>query len=247
MRSNLNNFQLPDFNLIKPQINHLFFDLDHTIWDFDKNAEETLHELYHFYSLKQLGMNSADDFIEVYTLNNHRLWADYHVGKISKQVLRETRFAKTFTDLGLSADCIPAQLEDDYVRICPTKVNLFPQAHETLTYLSDKYTLHLISNGFQEATEMKVSNTDISKYFKTIVISECVGYNKPDKAIFQFALDGAKATINESLMIGDSIEADIRGAQDFGMKAIYFNPGRKEIPDDVEFEIAELNQLITLL
>jgi putative hydrolase of the HAD superfamily len=247
MQANTTDNLLTDLHSIKSQINHLFFDLDHTLWDFDKNAEETLSELYHSYSLKQLGMHSVDDFIEVYTRNNHQLWADYHVGKISKKMLRETRFSKTFIDLGLSSDSIPGQLEDDYVRICPTKMNLFPQVHETLNYLSGLYTLHLISNGFQEATEMKVSNTDLSKYFATIVISEVVGCNKPDKAIFQFALDGANAQIHESLMIGDSIEADIRGAQNFGMKAIYFNPEGKEKPADVEFEITELNQLITLL
>lgn len=226
---------------------HIFFDLDHTIWDFDRNAEETLNELYHLYALNEIGLHSADAFIEVYTRNNHALWADYHLGKISKQVLRETRFSKTFTDMGLSAERIPANFEDDYVRICPTKTNLFPQAHETLTYLSAKYKLHLISNGFQESTEMKIQNTGLVPYFHTIVISEIVGYNKPDKAIFEFALKGAGATLTESLMIGDSIEADIRGAQDFGMKAIYFNPERKVKPDDVEHEISELKQLMQIL
>ena len=232
---------------IQMHYKHLFFDLDHTIWDFDKNAEETLHELYHVYDLKQLGLNSPDAFIEVYTRNNHQLWADYHVGKISKQVLRETRFAKTFTDMGVSPDHIPNQFENDYVNICPTKTNLFPQAHETLTYLQDKYTLHLISNGFKESTEMKVSITGIKKYFTTVVISEIVGYNKPDKAIFEYALNVAGAIISESMMIGDSVEADIRGAQDFGMKAIYFNPAGKEKPEDVELQITSLCELMKLL
>ncbi len=244
---NSNPKSLSEITDFKPQLKHIFFDLDHTIWDFDKNAEETLNELYHSYALKSLGLHSADDFIEVYTRNNHQLWADYHLGKISKQVLRETRFSKTFLDLGLASDCIPINFEDDYVRICPTKTNLFPEAHETLEYLSNEYTLHLISNGFREATEMKVSNTDLKKYFSTIVISEIVGFNKPDKAIFQFALDGAGAVVPQSLMIGDSVEADIRGAQDFGMKAIYFNPERKEKPADVMYEINELNQLVSLL
>ena len=226
---------------------HIFFDLDHTIWDFDRNAEETLNELYHVYSLKEIGLSSADMFIEVYTRNNHALWADYHLGKISKDVLRETRFSKTFSDLGVQPDLIPSGFEDDYVRICPTKTNLFPKAHETLTYLSAKYKLHLISNGFQESTEMKIEKTGLGCYFSTVVISECVGYNKPDKAIFEYALSGAGALKPESLMIGDSIEADIRGAQDFGIKAIYFNPERKEKPQDVEHEIIELNELTRLL
>ncbi len=121
---------------------HIFFDLDHTLWDFDKNAEETLNELYHSYKLSDLGLNSATVFIETYTQNNHQLWADYHVGKITKEALRETRFKKTFLDLGLSPELIPLQFEDDYVNICPTKTNLFPHVHETLTYLQGKYHLH---------------------------------------------------------------------------------------------------------
>ncbi|NEU10318.1 noncanonical pyrimidine nucleotidase, YjjG family [Flavihumibacter sp. R14] len=227
--------------------NHIFFDLDHTIWDFDRNAEETLQELYQLYSLKDIGLHSADAFIEVYTRNNHALWADYHLGKISKEFLRETRFSKTFADMGIEVNRVPRSFEDDYVRICPTKTNLFPHAHETLTYLSAKYKLHLISNGFQESTEMKVEKTGLGRYFRTVVISECVGCNKPDKAIFEHALAGAGATVSESLMIGDSIEADIRGAQAFGMKAIFFNPEGKEKPEDVKHEIVELRELMEIL
>jgi putative hydrolase of the HAD superfamily len=227
--------------------NHLFFDLDHTIWDFDKNAEETLHELYRTYNLNDLGLYSADIFIERYTLNNHQLWADYHVGKISKQVLRETRFAKTFTDLGVPSEHIPQQFEDDYVTICPTKTNLFPFAHETLTYLKDKYTLHIISNGFKESTEMKITNNGLEVYFEHVIISEVVGVNKPDRAIFDHALNLAEADVSKSIMIGDSIEADIRGAQNYGMKAIYFNPEGKEKPADVEHQISCLSELTSIL
>ncbi len=226
---------------------HLFFDLDHTIWDFDKNAEETLNELYHTYKLRDLGLNSPDRFIEVYTHNNHQLWAEYHVGKITKQKLRETRFSKTFIDLGLSPNLIPEQFEDDYVNICPTKTNLFPKAHETLKYLKERYSLHLISNGFKESTELKVSKNGLNKYFENVVISEVVGFNKPDRAIFNHALNLASADVSESIMIGDSLEADIRGAQDYGMRAIYFNPERKEKPADVEQEIACLSELMILL
>jgi putative hydrolase of the HAD superfamily len=226
---------------------HLFFDLDHTIWDFDKNAEETLQELYERYNLNDLGLGSSNTFIEVYTKNNHQLWADYHVGKITKELLRETRFSKTFIDMGVSPHNIPVQFENDYVTICPTKTNLFPEAHETLSYLKDKYTLHLISNGFKESTEIKIRKTGLEKYFKTVVISEVVGYNKPHKAIFEYALNAAEATISESLMIGDSIEADIRGAQGYGMEAIYFNPERKERPEDVRQEIKCLSELMELL
>lgn len=226
---------------------HLFFDLDHTIWDFDKNAEETLFELFQTHNLSGLGLSSPDEFIEVYTRNNHQLWADYHLGKISKDYLRSTRFSKTFTDLGVLPDLMPAQFEEDYVSICPTKNNLFPHSHETLTYLQNKYTLHLISNGFKESTEMKISLNGLTPYFSTVVISEIVGYNKPDKAIFEYALQGAGAAVSESLMIGDSIEADIRGAQNYGMKAIFFNPLGKETPPDVVQQISCLSELSRLL
>jgi putative hydrolase of the HAD superfamily len=226
---------------------HLFFDLDHTIWDFDKNAEETLHELYHTYKLHDLGLHSADQFIETYTQNNHQLWADYHLGKITKQVLRETRFSKTFIDLGISPESIPHQFEDDYVNICPTKTNLFPKTHETLSYLNNKYSMHVISNGFKESTEMKIHNNGLGIYFDNVIISEVVGINKPDKAIFEHALSLADAHVSESMMIGDSIEADIRGAQNFGMKAIYFNPEGKEAPEDVEHQIKCLSDLTQFL
>jgi putative hydrolase of the HAD superfamily len=227
--------------------NHIFFDLDHTIWDFDKNAEETLLELYGTYGLNNLGLHSADTFIETYTRNNHQLWADYHLGRISKQALRETRFKKTFLDLGLEPELIPLQFEDDYVALCPTKTNLFPHAHETLSYLSNKYPLYLISNGFKESTEIKVAGTGIAKYFKHIIISEVVGVNKPDKAIFQHALDLACATKAESLMIGDSLEADVMGALNFGMDAIYFNPAGLLKPLEVPLQITHLKELTLIL
>jgi len=226
---------------------HLFFDLDHTIWDFDKNAEETLYELYDVYRLSEIGLPSAGIFIETYTRNNHKLWADYHTGKITKTELRETRFKKTFLELGVSPDAIPLSFEDDYVQLCPTKTNLFPHAHETLRYLKNKYTLHLISNGFKESSELKIGNTNIGSYFQHIIISEIVGANKPDKAIFEHALSLAGATKNESLMIGDSLEADVYGALSFGMDAIYFNPFNAPKPADVPLQVTHLKELTLIL
>src|ERR1700761_2470595 len=117
---------------------HLFFDLDHTIWDFDKNAEETLTELYDIYELGAIGLPSAEGFIETYTRNNHQLWAEYHPGKITKTELRETRFKRTFLELGVHPDALPVAFEDDYVKLCPTKTNLFAHAHEVLQYLAGK-------------------------------------------------------------------------------------------------------------
>jgi putative hydrolase of the HAD superfamily len=226
---------------------HIFFDLDHTIWDFDKNAEETLHELYVIHKLNDIGLNSADVFIETYTQNNHRLWREYHLGNITKEALREARFKQTFLDLGVHPDVIPYGFEDEYVQLCPTKTNLFPNAHETLEYLQSKYTLHLISNGFKESQDIKINGTGIGKYFKHVIISEIAGANKPDPAIFQFAIDAAGTTKQESLMIGDSLEADVLGALNFGMDAIFFNPFSVSKPDEVKVQINDLKELILML
>jgi putative hydrolase of the HAD superfamily len=226
---------------------HIFFDLDHTIWDFDKNAEETLHELYEIYRLNEIGLPSASLFIETYTRNNHQLWADYHTGKITKTELRETRFKRTFLELGVHPDILPVAFEDDYVKLCPTKTNLFPYAHETLQYLQNKYTLHLISNGFKESSELKIGNTKIGGYFKHVIISEIVGVNKPDSAIFQHALNLAGAEKHESIMIGDSLEADVYGALNFGMDAIYFNPFNTPRPGDVPLHVNHLKELTFIL
>ena len=226
---------------------HIFFDLDHTIWDFDKNAEETLHELYDIYKLDAMGLPAAEVFIETYTRNNHQLWAEYHTGKITKDELRETRFKRTFLELGLHPDSVPTAFEDDYVKLGPTKTNLFAGAHEVLQYLQGKYTLHLISNGFKESTETKVSNTNIGGYFQNIIISEVVGVNKPDPQIFEHALNLAGATKAESLMIGDSLEADIYGALNFGIDAIFFNALNIAKPDDVSLQVFGLKELMGIL
>lgn len=225
-------------------IKHIFFDLDHTIWDFDRNAHETLMELYEVHQLSALGLTSAENFIAAYTINNHQLWAQYHLGKIDKQTLRQERFRKTFLELGLTPEVIPIQFEEDFVNIGPTKKNLFESAEKVLGYLQNKYRLHIISNGFKEATLTKMQVSNLNPYFKNVVISEDVGVNKPDKAIFEHALNLAQAHKTESIMIGDSLEADIYGAQNFGMRAIFFNPLKANKPDDVSEQIHHLEELL---
>ncbi|WP_099369528.1 YjjG family noncanonical pyrimidine nucleotidase [Sphingobacterium sp. 1.A.5] len=223
---------------------HIFFDLDHTIWDFDRNAEETLHELYFRYSFDHIfNSPTSETFIATYTTNNHRLWDLYHHGKIDKPTLRKLRFADTFTQLGVNPELFPVAFEEEYLEICPTKTNLFPNAHETLGYLQDRYTLHLISNGFKEACEKKLEHSKLAPYFDTIVISEIVGINKPDRRIFEHALKNGKAIKEEAVMIGDNIDADVRGAQNAGLEAIFFNPLEVEKPQDINHMIKDLKEL----
>ncbi|VTP91199.1 YjjG family noncanonical pyrimidine nucleotidase [Sphingobacterium daejeonense] len=223
---------------------HIFFDLDHTIWDFDRNAEETLHELYFRYSFDHIfNSPTSETFIATYTINNHRLWDLYHHGKIDKPTLRKLRFADTFTQLGVNPELFPVAFEEEYLEICPTKTNLFPNAHETLGYLQDRYTLHLISNGFKEACEKKLEHSKLAPYFDTIVISEIVGINKPDRRIFEHALKNGNAIKEEAVMIGDNLDADVRGAQNAGLEAIFFNPLEVEKPQDINHMIKDLKEL----
>lgn len=225
-------------------IKHIFFDLDHTIWDFDKNAEETLMELYRHYKLDELGLSSAEEFILNYTLNNHALWADYHMGRISKELLRAERFKRTFIQMGILPELVPHQFEDDYVRLSPTKKNLFEGSIKVLEYLQQRYQLHIITNGFKETTITKMTVSGLNPYFNNVIISEDVGYNKPHPTVFQYAIDIAHAKVEESIMIGDSLEADIYGAKNFGMQAIFFNPLKKEKPADVDWQICHLEELL---
>lgn len=222
----------------------IFFDLDHTIWDFDKNAEETLAELYPRFGFDKLfNKPNPDDFIKTYSINNHKVWELYHHGKIDRSTLRHLRFANTFKELGVDPELFPSAFEEAYLELCPTKTHLFPHAHETLEYLGRHYHLHLISNGFREACEKKLKNSKLQHYFKTIVISEVFGVNKPDPRIFEHALRNGGAARETAVMIGDNIDADIRGATGVGMDAIFFNPIGAAKPHDVQHMITDLKDL----
>lgn len=226
---------------------HIFFDLDHTLWDFDANAKETLLELYDTYELKRRGIDSALEFIDVYTEYNHKLWRDYHNGVITKEELRASRFKMAFEHFGLKEENIPHQFEVDYVNICPTKTNLFPGAHEVLTALKAKYSLHIITNGFLESQQMKMQRTGLDQYFDEIFVSEVIGLYKPDIALFQHALRSTNAHAEISLMVGDSLEADILGARNAGIDQVFFNPYDQEHEHEITYEIKDLRELLHIL
>ncbi|MBL0138736.1 MAG: noncanonical pyrimidine nucleotidase, YjjG family [Bacteroidetes bacterium] len=225
---------------------HLFFDLDNTLWDFERNSTEALTELYHKYSLQKLGVSSLEIFLEKYKERNAMMWDEYRLGKIDKATLRDKRFQLTFWDMGLDAETAPNELPDEYLRISPRKTHLFPHAHETLSYLCSKYTLHIITNGFVEAQEIKLQASDLEKYFAEIIISEHTGYKKPDINIFNYSMQKAGASADECVMIGDGLDVDIAGARNAGWDTVYFNPFEIPHTDSVTFEIKSLDELTRL-
>lgn len=228
---------------------HLLFDLDHTLWDFEKNSEETLHTLFDRFALGQHGKFDSDSFYRKYKFVNTRLWDLYNKGKISQEELRSARFVKTLTGLGLGTHQIPAGISEAYTALCPTKTAVFPYTFEVLDYLRPKYSLHIITNGFKEVQYIKMNSSKLNSYFKEIVTSECCGYKKPDKRIFEHTLERIQVTADQCLMIGDNLECDIAGARQAGIDQVYFNPekARTKRRPKPTYQIRCLSELKSIL
>ncbi|ALD22766.1 HAD family hydrolase [Hymenobacter sp. DG25A] len=227
---------------------HLFFDLDHTLWDFETNADVTLRHLFDHHDLQRFGTFTVDAFIQVYSDINHGLWRLYQNNKITQQQLRATRFPRTFVKLGLTEADSPAGISEQFTDILPKKSAVFPYTYEVLDYLRDKgYELHLITNGFKDIQYIKLNASCLTDYFQEIVTSECCGHLKPDTRIFQHALERTGATAAESLMIGDNLECDVLGAYNAGIDQVYFNPEKRRHFNEVTYEISCLSELRAIL
>jgi len=225
------------------QIKHIFFDLDHTLWDFKKNSSLTFKFLLEKYNIS-IGLNR---FLEIYMPINFSLWKLYRDEKISKEYLRHNRLKSAFEklDLDISAETID-MMADDYVTHLPDHNFLVKGTLPVLDYLTTKYELHIITNGFTEVQKKKISNSNLDKYFSCIIDSETVGVKKPNSKVFKYALKAAGATQNESLMIGDNLEADIIGALDAGFSAIHFNNNNETLHSHCKI-ITDLKSLNSIL
>ncbi|MEO6904033.1 MAG: YjjG family noncanonical pyrimidine nucleotidase [Bacteroidia bacterium] len=226
---------------------HLFFDLDRTLWDFEKNCEESLSELAIKHNLKAYGIDSISRFTEYFIEINEQLWEDYGQGLISKQQIRNNRFPQLFLKYKLVNDQLATTFALDYTAITPLKKNLLPDTLQVLNYLKEKYTLHIITNGFEETQLLKLKECNIDFYFSEIITSERAGFKKPDIGVFNFSLALTKATVNNSVMIGDSLSSDIIGARQAGMHQIYLNRRGDKHSEAITYEIRELNELMKLL
>ena len=225
------------------EIRHIFFDLDHTLWDYDKNAQETLTELY-----DQLELNSAvslKKFINTYYEINDQMWLKYNSKLINRNYIKENRFLEVFRKVGID-ESHAEESSNYFMNNCSRKPHLIEHAKITLDYLFKKYKLHIITNGFNDVQPVKLSSSGIQEYFEVIVTSETSQARKPEPEIFQDALDKANATKVESVMIGDNPKTDIHGARDFGIKTILYDPsGRKRSMAD--YSIQSLDELIRIL
>ena len=224
---------------MKNRIQHIFFDLDHTLWDFEKNsalAFETVLKKH------QIAVN-LNDFLQYYIPLNLSYWEKYRKEEVTQAQLRYGRLKDTFNSLSYEIDdAMIDELSIEYIHYLPQFNHLFEGAIEVLDYLKPNYHLHIITNGFEEVQSKKLKNSNIEHYFTTITNSEMAGVKKPNPLIFEYALKAANADKSNSIMIGDCIDADVQGALDFGMDAIHFNENNIQITDHIK----QINHLIEL-
>jgi len=235
------------FAVMGKRYKHIFFDLDHTLWDFERNAEEAKKELYERHRLRLLGIPSYEEFREKYIGINAGLWALYRDDMIKKDDLNFKRFYLTLREFGIDDRALGSLMASGFIEEISNKTYLFPYAKEILEYLYPKYPLYIITNGFEEVQFSKLKNSGMDKYFTTIITSEEAGVKKPDPAIFLFSLNKTGAVAGESLMVGDDLEVDILGAKVAGMDQLLVNHEGNVHDVEVTFEVRTLKEIETIL
>jgi putative hydrolase of the HAD superfamily len=226
----------------------LFFDLDHTLWDFETNSKETIQELYTTHRLAELGIVDFDGFYSTYSAHNHRLWDRYTKGFIKQEELRWKRVYLSLLDFKVANEPLAKEMSQAYLEILPNKKHLFPYTIEILEYLKQKeYKMHLITNGFESVQFKKIKNSGLQDYFIEVITSEASNSLKPQKEIFEYALKNAKASVEKSIMIGDNEFADIQGGINMGMDTVFVNHIQAIPTIPATYTITHLKELETIL
>ena len=224
---------------VNTNITDVFFDLDHTLWDFEKNSALAFETIF---KTQNLAVNMPD-FLHFYVPINRAYWEKYRKDEITQKELRFGRLKETFDLLEFEIeDALIDFLSEEYIFYLPKYNHLFDGTIEILDYLKPKYNLHIITNGFAEIQGNKMNNSYISHYFKTITNSEMAGVKKPNSMIFEYALGLAEAKKENSIMIGDCIEADVQGALDAGLDAILFTESNEQVAENIK----QVNHLLEL-
>ena len=223
---------------------HIFFDLDHTLWDFDTNSRHTLKEIHGCFELHARGVHDFDLFHKNYLAHNEVLWERYRNGVIKVDELRWKRMWQTLIDFKIGDEELAKEMGLKFLELLPTRNILFPDTIEVLDYLTDKgYQLHLITNGFEHTQHCKLKNSGIDKYFREVITSEGSNSLKPKKEIFEYALTRSKAGVENSIMIGDSLEVDILGALNAGIDQVFVNHLRVPCEINPTYTVYNLKEL----
>lgn len=225
---------------------HIFFDLDRTLWDFDTNTKDTIREIYHSYDF-HTSIGNFDEWYANYQKHNIYLWDLYGKGEIKKEYLRDMRFYFALRDYGMDDIALGAEFGQKFVEQSPLKTTVFPHANEILTYLCEKYDLHIITNGFREIQQVKLNSTGLIRYFKNLFSSDTIGYNKPHPGIFHHVVSALNAKKSECLMIGDDFKSDVLGAKNSNIDQVFFNHENVTYEVKPTYEIRSLNDLLNFL
>lgn len=226
---------------------HLFFDLDHTLWDFETNSQEALLDLYQRHKLEERLQAPVHKFLQAYYQINDELWALYRKSLISKEDLRHQRFYRAFHSFGPLDEETIQSFERQYMDLAPRKTALMPGTLKVLTALKERYNLHIITNGFSETQKIKLEGSGLRPFFEGVFCSDAIGINKPEAGIFIEAMKRVGAERKNSIMIGDNLLADVSGARNVGMDQVYYNPKASAHKDQVTFEIGHLEELLPIL
>lgn len=226
---------------------HLFFDLDHTLWDFDSNSREALQDIYVSLSLQDAGVHDFKVFHTNYLVHNDRLWDKYRNGQINVEELRWKRMWLSLLDFKVGDEALARKMGIAFLEILPTKTLLFPDTDYILHYLSAKnYKLHLITNGFEKTQHQKLKSAGIESFFQEVITSEGSNSLKPHPEIFEYALMKTRASKKESIMIGDTPEVDILGAINAGIDQVYVNHTHNPEPVKATYTVSSLKELETI-
>lgn len=227
---------------------HLFFDLDHTLWDFEKNAHDCLLEIYGHFNLAAFGVEDVAIFCEKFSEANYYYWALLEQKVITADELRRRRFKTAFAKLDIEIEeAFGLEMNDFFLKSLPNKKALIEGAIDVLNHLKPNYQLHILSNGYEGLQIQKMKSSAIHHYFEEIITVDKAKALKPDKAIFEYALKCTNASVSNSLMIGDNYEADIRGAINAQFHTVFYNPDKQETVEKPTFDIATLAELKTFL
>ena len=223
---------------------HLFFDLDHTLWDFEANAKETLKQIHDSFDLSSKGVNDFDLFHKNYLAHNERLWEKYRNGHIRQEDLRVKRMTLSLLDFKIADEDLAKEMGVMFLDLLPSRTILFPYTKEILAYLNEKkYVLHLITNGFEKTQHSKLENSGLKDFFREIITSESSNSLKPNKEIFDYALAKTMAAKTECVMIGDSIEVDIIGAKNAGIDQVFVNHNNINVDFEPTYTVRSLKEL----
>ena len=227
---------------------HIFFDLDNTLWDFDRSSILAFDKIYEIFNLINYGIPSAKDFHTTYFDHNNRLWDLYRKGEIDKDFLKIERFRLPLKDYGIVDEKLSIDLGESYTDYAARLVALVPNTMEVLNYLKEKnYKIHLITNGFLEVQSIKMKASGLDKMIDSSFVSEEVGFKKPDHRIFFHAMNEVGGNIENSIMIGDDLSVDIIPAKEIGMKHIYFNRKKISHNEMLDYEIFDLIEICKIL